>query len=120
MKQILQINFPPLTYFYTKGNIVYSNYTEENMSLLVTPFKQQFQLLYKPFSMYKCINNSNRLQIVGLSHPIYKGPILVLQISVYKQNLYISAKHILASRNNLEFNLKNDKMHRNIPGIFLI
>jgi hypothetical protein len=44
------------------------------------------------------VNLTNKLQIVGLTHSYHSGPILILDINTYREGLYISQPHLLATR----------------------
>lgn len=45
------------------------------------------------------------MQIVALSHPLKKGPILILDFKVYKDSFYISPNHLIASKHKIPENL---------------
>lgn len=57
--------------------------------------------------MNEWLNRSTNMQIVALSHPLKKGPILILDFKVYKDSFYISPNHLIASKHKISENLTN-------------
>lgn len=52
--------------------------------------------------MYLWRNRTQQMQIIGLTHLRNKGVILILDLSVYKESLYVNLNHVLASKYSLE------------------
>ena len=95
---------------------MYSNHHEPKFS----PFGENLVLnrvLSKPVHMHTWTNNSQQMQIIGITHLTKRGSILVLDLEVYRENLYISAEHILASKTKLP---QKATYHKEIPNLFLM